>query len=272
VLRFRALASGSSGNAYLLRTDKVSLLFDAGLRWSTLRRFLLAEGIAPDGVSGVLISHEHRDHCGCVRDIAEQHGTTVWANPGVLRAAGLASLNSARVMETGTTTIFGDVAVTTFPVEHDAVDPVGFLIHVAGKSIAIATDLGRPSGPVARAVAEADLVVLESNHDAEMLHQGRYPYHLRRRVAGPTGHLSNAQAASILAENIRPRRGVEVWLAHLSKENNRPFLAIQTTRTDLKRAGKSEVRVDVALRDRPSLVWNGSTRPMQLSLFPGEAP
>jgi hypothetical protein len=99
-----------------------------------------------------------------------------------------------------------------------------------------------------------------------MLHTGRYPYHLRRRVSGPTGHLSNSQAARILAESVKDG-DAEVWLAHLSKENNTPALALQTVRRQLKSVRRSSVSVDVLRRDRPSLRWSGASRPRQLSLF-----
>lgn len=263
---FQALASGSSGNAFLLKTQKVSLLFDAGLRFTPLQRYLHAEGIKAGDLSGIFISHEHRDHCVAARDLAVAHDSPVWANDAVLRACGFHDMPGAQVLDVGIPTLFGDVEVTTFPVEHDAVCPVGFLIRVEGRTIAIATDLGHVSPEVAGAVELADLVVIEANHDLQMLQEGRYPHHLRKRVAGPRGHLSNSQAAGILASNIK-RDGVEVWLAHLSKENNTQALALRTVKGTLKSAGLGTLAVDVAQRDKPSRRWTGYGRPRQLSLF-----
>lgn len=266
MLYFRSLASGSSGNAFLLRTDSISLLFDAGLRRSTLEKLLVAEGVAPESLGGILISHEHRDHLGSAAELAERYHTPIWANDEVLRAAGLAGLPSAAVLEVGRPMLLGDVEVTSFPVSHDAVRPVGFVARAAGRVITVATDLGKPDGHLHDAVAAADLIVLESNHDPEMLHSGRYPPHLRRRVAGPTGHLANHQAAEVLARHVKSD-GVDVWLAHLSRNNNTQTLALRTVGGILRATGLNRLKVAVARRDRPSLIWTGQEQPRQLGLF-----
>lgn len=267
MLSFRSLASGSSGNAYLLQTGKAKLLFDAGLRLSRLRSVLADEGLHPEDLTAVVVSHEHVDHCVSARDLALECGTPVWANADVLRAAGLHDLREAAVLHVGRPMLFGDVEVTSFPVSHDAVRPVGFLIRVKGRTITIATDLGEATPELLEAVSLSDLVVLEANHDLEMLHRGRYPYHLRRRVSSRTGHLSNHQAAKILESHLKGEES-DVWLAHLSKENNVPKLALKTVRLALAASGLGSVQTQVALRDRPSLRWNGNPRPKQLSLFP----
>jgi phosphoribosyl 1,2-cyclic phosphodiesterase len=266
MLYFRSLASGSSGNAFLLRTDTISLLFDAGLRRSTLESMLADEGVPPASLGGILISHEHRDHLGSAEEMAERYQVPVWANDEVLRAAGMQGLPSAAVMDVGRPMLLGDVEVTSFPVSHDAVRPVGFVIRAGGRVITLATDLGRADGHLTEAVAEADLVVLESNHDPEMLHSGRYPPHLRKRVAGPTGHLANYQAAEIIARHVKSD-GVDVWLAHLSRNNNTQALALRTVGGITRASGLARLRVGIARRDRPSLVWTGEAPPRQLSLF-----
>jgi phosphoribosyl 1,2-cyclic phosphodiesterase len=265
LLVFRALASGSSGNAFVLRTDRTRILFDAGLRLPILLKHLSSEGISPDTLSAVFISHEHRDHCVGAADLARVHDVPIIANEAVLRACGLHGLRQAEPIDVGRSTLVGDVEVTSFPISHDAVRPVGFLARTGGRTLAIATDTGGATPEMLEAIALADLVVLEANHDIEMLYSGRYPYHLRRRVSGPTGHLSNAQAAGILAKNVR-RPDVDIWLAHLSKENNTQALAMRTVHRTLKAIGLS-LSVGVALRDRPSLRWTGTGRPRQLSLF-----
>jgi phosphoribosyl 1,2-cyclic phosphodiesterase len=269
LLLFRALASGSSGNAYLLRTQGVTLLFDAGLAMPRLEKYLASEGIRPADLSAVLISHEHRDHCLSAPDLANEYRVPIWANADVLRAIGLHEDPQSRLIDINQPVLFGDVQVTCFPVQHDSVCPVGFLVRICGRTLAIATDLGNPTRSVTDAVEESDLVVLEANHDTEMLHNGRYPYHLRRRVAGPEGHLSNAQAAAILAQHVRNEE-TEVWLAHLSRENNTPGLAMMTVRNHLRSHGLQSLTIGVAQRDRPSLRWTGSPRPRQLSLFPAD--
>jgi phosphoribosyl 1,2-cyclic phosphodiesterase len=266
VLHFRSLASGSSGNSFLLRTHKTSLLFDAGVRLPSLERYLASEGVAPADLSAVLISHEHRDHCLSALDLAVRYNVPVWANFEVLKAAALHTLSTAAVLEIDKPIMFGDVEVRTFPVPHDAVRPVGFVARVGDRTITIATDLGRATDEVTEAVACADLVVLEANHDPEMLWNGSYPPHLRRRVAGPTGHLANEQCADILVKHAKGEQ-IEVWLAHLSRNNNTATLALKTVGGILKTMGLGGVRVAVALRDKPSTAWTGVGRPTQLSLF-----
>jgi phosphoribosyl 1,2-cyclic phosphodiesterase len=272
VFHFRSLASGSSGNAFLLKTDKASVLFDAGLRLSALERYLADEGVAPSRLSAILLSHEHRDHAAAARDFAEEHGVPVCANYPTLKAAGLCGLPTASVLEVGQCTSFGDIQVATFPVSHDAAAPVGFEVRVSQRTITIATDLGKPTPGLQEALSRSDLVVLEANHDPDMLRNGRYPPHLQRRVAGPTGHLANLQAADIVARHVGSDQ-IELWLAHLSRNNNTISLATATVKRFLRAAGLGSVGVMVARRDRPSLAWSGLGRPTQLSLFTAiEAP
>lgn len=264
---FQALASGSSGNAYLLRTQKVAILLEAGLRLPLLRKYLVGAGVEPEELAAVFISHEHGDHCLAVRDLANECGAAIYSNSHVLKAIGVHDLPGARVVEPGESVLLGDVEVRTFRVQHDAVCPVGFLIQIGDRTLSLATDLGEATDEVREAVSRSDLVVLEANHDSQMLAKGRYPYHLRRRVGSVTGHLSNHQAAHLLAENLKDR-AAEVWLAHLSKENNTPALAVQTVRQGLKAGRRSAITVEALRRDRPSLRWTGAVRPRQLPLFP----
>ena len=176
-----------------------------------------------------------------------------------------------RSLKWGRRTAFGDVEVTSFPVSHDSVCPVGFLIRVGDRTITLATDLGIPNHDVLDAVQSGRF------GGAGVKPRPRYAApeplslsHLRQRVAGPQGHLSNTQAAGILVKHVK-HEGVDVWLAHLSKENNTPSLALRTVQRSLKAVGWSAVGVAVAQRDRPSVRWNGAPRPRQLALFAGEA-
>jgi phosphoribosyl 1,2-cyclic phosphodiesterase len=266
MLLFRSLASGSSGNAYLLRTGKVTLLFECGLTGPKLRQYLAEEGVLFRDLAAIFVSHEHRDHCLSVREVSLESTAPVCANAEVLKAIGVHDLNSSHVTEVGRPTLWGDVEITTFSVSHDAICPVGYLIAVGGRRIVLATDLGDESPALGEAVRLADLVVLEANHDLGMLHNGNYPPHLRRRVGGALGHLSNGQSAAILAKYVK-RDAIDVWLAHLSKENNTPKLAMQTVSKDLRASGRGDVIPRVLARDKPSLRWFGTPTPRQLSLF-----
>jgi phosphoribosyl 1,2-cyclic phosphodiesterase len=155
VLVFRSLASGSSGNAFLLRSGPTSLLLDAGLPTKRLIQALSAESMDPARLSAILISHEHRDHCSAVADLTAGHSVPVWANVETLRACGLYDSPRAAVLPIGVPTRFGEVEVLTFPVHHDAAAPVGFSIRVQDRVIVIATDLGSTNEAVAQAVAHA---------------------------------------------------------------------------------------------------------------------
>lgn len=270
MLVFRSLASGSSGNSYLLRTSKTTLLFDAGLPVKRMLRALATEDVEPGQIAGIVISHEHRDHCAGARDLAEAHGIPIWANAEALRAAGLHDCPHSALLAPGKPAAFADVDVVSFPVSHDAASPVGFFVRTPHRTITIATDLGQTDEVLGEAVALSDLVILEANHDVEMLQRGRYPYHLRRRVSSVTGHLSNVQAAAFLSTHVKGPQ-VEIWLAHLSKENNTSNLATRTVRRALSIAGIGNASVSVALRDKPSLRWTGVMRPTQLSLLSSEA-
>jgi len=266
VTSLHALASGSSGNAFLLRSRKTALLFDAGLTLPRLQAALRRDDVAVGQLSAVLLSHEHRDHALSARDLALLHDVPVWSNEAVLRAAGVHDLTQSAILPVGVPTLFGDVEVTTFHVSHDASCPVGFLVKTDCKVIVIATDLGCESEDLCTLIQGGDLVVLEANHDTQLLRQSRYPAHLQRRVSGPTGHLSNVQSASILSRHIR-NENASVWLAHLSRENNTPALALRTVQRALRHAGLAHVAIDIALRDKPSMRWDTEPRPVQMSLF-----
>jgi len=268
VLRVCSLASGSSGNAYLVRTGQATVLLEAGLPANKLRKYLEAGGVAVENLTAILVSHEHRDHCQSAAELSLEFGIPVYSSLEALRASGLDGCAYSCLLERGCPVRFGDIEITSFAVPHDAAAPVGFRVRADDRTIILATDLGETDGEVGEAVAEADLIILEANHDVRMLHEGNYPYHLRRRISGPRGHLSNDQAGALLAAKL-PHDRVDVWLAHLSRQNNTPAVAMTTVRRALRRAGLSGVHVAVAGRDRPSLTWNGALRPRQLSLFAG---
>jgi phosphoribosyl 1,2-cyclic phosphodiesterase len=266
LLYFRSLASGSSGNAYLLRTGKVTLLFECGLTMPKLTKCLSAEGLYLRDLSAIFVSHEHRDHCLSVREASVEGSTPVCANIEVLRAMGVHDLATSQVVDVGRPALLGDVEVTGFPVLHDAVSPVGYLIRTDHLTVVLATDLGDESPALGEAMRLADLIVLEANHDVALLHGGSYPYQLQRRVSSSRGHLSNSQAGNIISKYVKSDE-VEIWLAHLSKVNNTPKLAVQTVGQALLASGRARLTPRALARDKPSLRWNGTTAPHQLSLF-----
>lgn len=266
MFQVRALASGSSGNAFLVRTDRVTFLVEAGLPAPKLLKALAAERVDAHKLAAAFVSHEHRDHVQAAETLAVSYRVPIMANEHVLKASGLRERPEAYVVEVGKPTIVGDVEVQTFPVPHDSVSPVGFRLRNGGKTICIATDLGDDCPELGGHIGDADLVILEANHDPAMVLNGLYPRHLQRRIMSSTGHLSNGQAAAILMRYVR-RNGVDVWLAHLSQNNNTPKLAQSTVSRLLRGAGLDRLRVDVVARSKPSLIWPPPPKPTQLSLF-----
>ncbi len=205
---------------------------------------------------GVCLTHEHADHAAAVGAVCRRFGLPVIASPGTLdelRRGGLRAEGLAQPV--GTTVAVGGFLVTSFGLPHDARQPVGYLVGFGPWRVALAVDLGQSCEELISALRPAELVILDSNHDLRRLLAGPYSGPLKARIAAPNGHLSNEQAAQILLQvaDGRPRT---VWLAHLSAVNNSPRLARRTVLQALERAGASPVRVDVALRDRPSAVWS----------------
>lgn len=258
-IRVTCLGSGSSGNCILIQHHGRALLVDAGFTASRLTQLLRERGVMPGDLDAVLVSHEHSDHIRGVDVLARRFGTTVVANDATLRRVPSPGRRfSSTVLPTGSTASIGSFEVASFPVSHDAAEPVGYLVGVGGYRVAVATDLGYGSRHVLEAVALADLAVLEANHDVEHLIGGPYPWHLKRRILSENGHLSNRQSAEIIADALTARRQT-YWLAHLSRTNNTTSLAEQGVREFLDSHG---LAADVAVleRDRPSLIWEPEAR------------
>jgi len=205
---------------------------------------------------GVCVTHEHADHASAVGAVCRRFGLPVIASPGTLdelRRGGLRVEGLAQPV--GTTVAVGGFLVTSFGLPHDARQPVGYLVGFGPWRVVLAVDLGESCEELISALRQADLVILDSNHDLRRLLAGPYSGPLKARIAAPKGHLSNEQAARILLQvaDGRPRT---VWLAHLSAVNNSPRLARRTVARIFEAAGANPVRVDVARRDRPSAVWS----------------
>ena len=233
-LRVSILASGSSGNCTLLETSQTCLLVDAGLgKKETLRR-LAAAGCSADRLDGILISHEHSDHIGGLAALLGKWRSTVVYMSAETHAETLRifdqghakRLERVEFIEAGRSFRVGDIEVAPFGIPHDAVDPLGFTFRADGVKLALVTDLGYMPELVKHYLRDCDAMVLESNHDLEMLKVGPYPWHVKQRVMSRTGHLSNETVSAFLADpegfDGRPRYLV---LAHLSEQNNNPYTA-----------------------------------------------
>jgi len=240
--RATVLASGSAGNAILLEAGAERLLVDAGLSADAIERALARAEIEARTLRGIVLTHEHDDHARGAGPLARAAGLPVFANAATAAAAA-AGLEGTRVttFEVGRPFSVGAFTVTAFPVPHDAAAPVGFAVEAAGRRIAIATDLGSVGEELDRYLADADLVVLESNYDLGLLHVSAYPWFLKNRILSGRGHLSNDDAARALARTAgRPRA---VCLVHLSEVNNLAALARDTVRAALAQAGHGAAKV-----------------------------
>jgi phosphoribosyl 1,2-cyclic phosphodiesterase len=231
--RISILASGSSGNATLLETERTCLLIDAGLgKRETLRR-LEALAKRPARLDGILISHEHTDHSSGLPQLARQWNATAFLTEPTHREIERtlpddAGRNIERIehIRAGDRFTIGDIEVSAFTIPHDAADPIGFSFRSNGTKVALVTDLGYLTELVKHHLREADCLILESNHDLEMLKVGPYPWYLKQRVMSRTGHLSNNTVSDFLADPEGfDGRARYLVLAHLSENNNNPDLA-----------------------------------------------
>jgi phosphoribosyl 1,2-cyclic phosphodiesterase len=254
-----SIASGSSGNAYLIRDGSTAVLVECGISVKRIATFLAKIGLAPSDLAGVLLTHDHSDHTRAASQLAEHYEVPLYATPGTLGCAALRDSRWARPIAPDRPFQVGDLEVLAYPVPHDAYEPVGFRVTGRGATVGVTTDLGFVPDDVQRHFAGTDLMILEANHDVEMLQSGPYPAFLKRRVLGSHGHLSNEATAQALAA-CRDRVPADVWLAHLSPTNNQPGLAQTAVSAYLERYGLGHVAVSVAERHHPSLHWSPATR------------
>lgn len=262
-----SFASGSSGNALLVRTPGVALLVDCGIAQRTLERHLAHEGLRPADLTAILLTHEHGDHTHCAGPFARRHGLTVVANGPTLAALGpaLAGVRTAELAVGGSAAL-GDCLVQSFAVCHDAAAPVGYTLRAEEGCVGVAIDLGCWDDAVAAALAPADMVVLEANHDRERLRIAPYTWPVKQRIFGRLGHLDNIDAGQLLARVASDGRRRTAWLAHLSEQANSPGIAEQAVAGVLALAGVRGVSVKAMPRRQP-LRWASDQLMAQRSMF-----
>lgn len=256
---FCSLYSGSSGNATYVSDGKTGILIDAGLSGKQITQALSQIGVLPETLSGILITHEHSDHIKGAGILSRKYHIPIYANAGTWASMasqlGALPAGARREFETDGDFYVGSLSVMPFSIPHDASDPVGFRVFSGVRSVATATDMGYIKKDVLKALSGADLVLLESNHDPDMLKRNpHYSAALKRRILGSHGHLSNETSAagvlSLYETGVR-----RVVLGHLSGENNTPELAMQTHTDILSREGVrvgEDVHLGLAWRDRVS--------------------
>jgi phosphoribosyl 1,2-cyclic phosphodiesterase len=229
-LRISILASGSSGNATLLETEQTCLLVDAGIGKKEMMRRFAALGRAPERVDAILVSHEHTDHSSGLPQLLREWRCTGYLTEGthqeILRALPEASgkkMTRVEHVRPGQRFTIGDIEVAAFVIPHDAIDPVGYTFRAQGCKVAVVTDLGYLPELVKQHLRDADFLILESNHDLEMLKVGPYPWFVKQRVMSRTGHLSNHVVSEFLADgDAFDGRARYLVMAHISETNNNP--------------------------------------------------
>ena len=251
------LASGSSGNCTLVRSGDSVLLIDAGISGTEIFRRADALGVAPGMVVGICVSHEHSDHVSGIGRIHQQHAIPVYTNRGTSEAmARKPELRDIayRIFSTGQPFEVGPFTVEPFSVPHDAYEPVGFIVTAAGCRVGVVTDMGIVTALIRERLKNCRAVVVEANHDEQLLRLAKRPEFLKQRIRGRQGHLSN-QAATDLVTHIAGPHLEAVFLAHLSEDCNKPEIAMHLVRTGLNRAGHVHVDVHLTYPDQPSVVW-----------------
>ncbi|MFC4558452.1 MBL fold metallo-hydrolase [Virgibacillus kekensis] len=239
-LRFSVLASGSTGNAFYIESEKEKLLVDAGLSGKQMDRLFGEVEVDPSELTGILVTHEHSDHIKGLGIIARKYNLPIYANEKTWKAMensiGKLTVDQKFYFGMEEVKTFGDMDVESFGVSHDAAEPMFYTFHQAGKKVALVTDLGYVSDRIKKTVEDADAYIFEANHDVSMLRMGRYPWNVKRRILGDSGHVSNEDCGLALSDIIS-NRTKRIYLAHLSQDNNMKDLARMSVDSVLKERG-----------------------------------
>lgn len=260
-IRFLSLASGSSGNCYYLGTDTYGILIDAGIGVRTIKKDLKEYGLALEHIRAVFVTHDHADHIKSVGTLGEKYGIPIYSTPEIhvginknycmtekLTAASIRHIHKEIPMQ------LEDFRITAFEVPHDGTDNVGYCIEVGNRTFSFLTDLGNITPTAAKYISKTNHLVIEANYDEEMLRMGPYPQYLKERISSSNGHMCNKETAEFLAENM-PEGLKNIWLCHLSKDNNHPELAFKTVEFILQKKGYlvgKDVQLAALKRHTPS--------------------
>jgi phosphoribosyl 1,2-cyclic phosphodiesterase len=247
------LGSGSSGNCAYVETDETRVLIDAGFSLRQIRQRLAKIGRAPEMLTAILITHEHSDHINGVAALTEKFHLPVYCNRATKEAVECLTQTrlNCRLFETGASFDLGDMTVDSFMVPHDAQDPVGFLLRTAAGNLGFVTDLGHAPRMVLDRIRHANVLLLESNHDVQMLQAcPTRPWSLKQRILGRHGHLSNEGAADT-AEQIMSDDLRHLYLGHLSRECNLPGLAYSVMQERMERIGAKHLKLELTSQAAP---------------------
>lgn len=258
---FCSIASGSSGNCIFVGTERTGLLIDAGISGKRVVAGLHAIDRKPEELDAILVTHEHSDHIKGLGVLARKYGIPIYSTAGTKQALlGQRSLGQIdpsllREIQADERFCIRDICIEPFRVSHDAAEPVAYRLCHGEKSVAVATDLGFYDDYIIGHLKDLDAVLIESNHDINMLQVGAYPYYLKQRILGRRGHLSNENAGRLLGEILNDKMKA-VMLGHLSKENNYEALAIATVCAEITMGDNpfkaEDFPIRIAKRDEPS--------------------
>ena len=254
---FCPLYSGSSGNSIFVASKNTKILVDAGMPGKKIEGALKYINQNPNDLDGIFITHEHSDHIKGAGIVSRRYNVPIYANEDTWKAMeskiGNIKEDNIRIINNSSVDIM-DMHIANYKLSHDAAAPIGYALYSGNKKACIATDLGYLSEEVKNIIKDADVILLESNHDVEMVKFGPYPYSLKRRILSDVGHLSNDACGQAIVE-IMNNKHKHIILGHLSKTNNFPDLAFQTVFNILKdnniEIGK-DISLNLAKRDMPS--------------------
>ena len=267
-LIFRSFASGSSGNCYYLGTKYSGILIDAGISARTIQKHLREMDLDFRNIMAVLVTHDHADHIRAVGTLGEKVHLPIYATPlihsGIDKNYGVKEKlkTSRRFFEKETEWDLNGMIINTFPIAHDSTECVGYVIDYMDQRFMIATDCGSPNATMAECIRTTNHLVIEANHDEQLLLNGLYPTYLKERILSPKGHQSNATCAELLRNNWHD--GLKnVFLCHLSQENNDPTVAYATVRDALEEAGAVDVFLKPLSRTNASPVYELTDTPIK---------
>lgn len=257
MFEYCSLVSGSSGNCHFIKTSETKILVDVGLSAKGIERSLEVLGESMENIEAVFISHIHSDHTRGLRVLMKRYGFILYADETVLEALELEE--GPRIKAIRGDIFIGEMKVKSFKLPHDADATLGFRIDYDEKHLGIVTDLGYVPEEVEELLLSCDFLVLEANHDENLVRMGPYPYPLKRRILGEEGHLSNEAAGRLIAKIYKARKKLRfVMLAHLSEKNNYPELARMSVEHVLEEEGirpGRDLLLDVAHRDHCTAVY-----------------
>jgi len=253
-MRLCVLASGSKGNCIYVGSRNTSILIDAGISGKATVERLNMVGIDPQTVKAICLTHEHDDHKSAVGILHRKLGVELYANDGTVEAVSNHKKYAGlpwNIFSTGQTFQIGDLELLPFRVPHDSYDPVGFVISNGTFRVGVVTDMGIVTDQIRDRLRNCSALVIEANHDEELLKASDRPWALKQRIAGRQGHLSNSSAGELVAE-VAGNKLRTVLLAHLSSDCNVPDLALRTVQAILHRAGRQDIDVQLTYAERPS--------------------